>query len=135
MSGHSIVIVVDLHLPAIGPHPQTATDQTMRRRIERSPYHHVTVRVQLGLLPHSQIVGRGRQRQKRRLLHFQEPRQRPLLGGPVDPNPRYLLHPPQYLLVGIHHIPQPTSRQKIPLQILHPRLHLPLVTRLSRPAG
>lgn len=126
MRGHTLVVMIDLHLTPVGAYPQPPSDQPVRGRVVGTLHHHVTVGMQLRLLPDPQVVRAHGQLRKCGLLHRLESLQRPPLHRPMDPPARHSLHPLQDLRIGLGDGHRLTAGQEVALHILHTALHLPL---------
>jgi hypothetical protein len=127
VAGEPFVLVKDVHVAAVGPDPQPLTDEPMRCGVKGAVVDDMAVRMKLGLLPHAEIEGIGRQRLKCGLLHLEEAGQRSLLGCSVDADTGDFLDPLQELRVGLGHVAKGPARQEIALYVMNSRLDLPFV--------
>jgi hypothetical protein len=129
MCRHTLVVVKDPDIPAIAANPKHLANQAMGRRVVSTVDDDVAIGVQLGPLPYPHVKRRPGKPKESRLLDLKEPSQGSLLGGAVDPCTGNPLHPLQKLLIGPRDNLRLAPRQEVPLHVVDPRLHLPLVLR------
>lgn len=118
MSRDTLVVVKDVDVPAVRPHPEPSADQTMGRRVVSVVDDDVAIRMELGFLPHAEVEGRCRKIEKPVLFDLEETGQRTILGRSVDPRPGGLLDPFQELPVGLDDVSKVPPRQEVSFDVM-----------------